>query len=94
MMLGGSNNGTVWNMTPDEVSKDIVIQAALRESYHRKLYVYTNSVLMNGITFDSSAANTQVWWVTMLQVIIGISALCFTLFTVLSIVSAKKERRQ
>lgn len=49
-MLGGSNNVSVWGYTEDEVADDLVIQAGVRESYHRYLYTYVNSSVMNGIS--------------------------------------------
>lgn len=94
MMLGGSNNGKVWEFTEEAVAKDLVLQAALRESYHRKLYFYTNSVLMNGITQASSAGSSIVWWVLMLRILGGITFVGFVVFFVLFLVNAKKERRE
>ncbi len=93
-MLGGSNNADVWKLTEDEVEKDIVLQANLRESYHRKLYAYVNSSMMNGIDSETAAKRTQEWWKTLFQTSIGMSALLFVLFTVLFLKKFKKERRQ
>ena len=93
-MLGGSNNGKVWGMTEDAVKQDIVVQAALRETYHRKLYVHVNSNLLNGMTDDSASRGGQVWWVTLLMVMIGMSGLCFVLFTVLFVIRYQKERKE
>ncbi len=91
-MLGGSNNANVWNLSVEEVEKDIVLQANLRESYHRKLYSYVNSAMFNGIDAEAVVGGHQVWWKTALQVAIGISALGFAVFTVLFIVKDRKER--
>jgi beta-glucosidase len=93
MMLGGSNNGKIWEFTEETVAKDLVLQAALRESYHRKLYFYTNSVLMNGITQASSTGNSIVWWTLMLRILGGITFVGFVVFFVLFLVNVKKERR-
>ena len=93
-MLGGSNNAAVWSLTPAEVEKDIVLQANIRESYHRKLYAYVNAATMNGIDAASAASGGQVWWVVMFEVIVGLSALGFIAFTALTIVFDRKERRQ
>lgn len=93
-MLGGSNNAAVWNLTPAEVEKDIVLQSKLRESYHRKLYAYVNAATMNGIDSASAASGGQVWWVVMFEVIVGLSAVGFAAFTALTIVSDRRERRQ
>ena len=93
-MLGGSNNGTVWNLTTAEVEKDIVLQANIRESYHRKLYAYVNSSILNGIDAETAAKKAQEWWKTMFQVGIGMSGLLFVLFTVLYLTKFRKERRQ
>lgn len=93
MMLGGSNNGKTWNFTPETVEKDPVVQAGIRESFHRKLYYYANSVLLNGITPDSSASGGAPWWVVTLQVLGGLGLVgfvgCFTLYTVAKV---RKER--
>ncbi len=93
-MLGGSNSAGVWNLTAEEVKKDVVLQSYLRESYHRKLYAYANSSLLNGIDAEAAAKRTQEWWKIMFQTIIGMSALLFVLFIVLFLKSFKKERRQ
>jgi len=93
-MLGGSNNGTVWNFTPEEVSKDIVLQAGIRESYHRKLYSYVNSVLLNGMTSESASSGAVVWWVLMLRILMGINFVGFVVFLILFIVRDRKEGGQ
>lgn len=92
-MLGGSNNAKVWNLSVGEVEKDIVFQSKLRESYHRKLFAYVNSALLNGIDAEAATSNAQVWWKTLFQVCIGLSALGFAGFTALFIVRDRKERR-
>ena len=93
-MLGGSNNAKVWNLSVDEVSKDIVFQNAIRESYHRKLYVYANSNLMNGITPESSSSGAVVWWVLMLRIFMGLSFVGFGVYFVRYILAERKVRRQ
>lgn len=92
MMLGGSNNGAVWNMTEEAVKDDPAVQAALRESYHRKLYFYTNSILMNGITHEATAGNAVIWWAVTLQVLGGICLVGFLACAVLYIGNERKER--
>ena len=92
LMLGGSNNGTVWEFAPETVKDDPVVQSALRESFHRKLYVYANSVLMNGITQESSASGAVVWWVLMFQILGGVTFIGFAVCFVLFIVYARRER--
>ncbi|MDE6590910.1 MAG: hypothetical protein K2K53_11315 [Oscillospiraceae bacterium] len=94
MMLGGSNNGKVWNFTPEAVKEDVVLQGLLREAFHRKLYTFANSALMNGITPESSASGGTVWWVTMFQITGGACFVGFAAFLVLFIVNERKERRQ
>ena len=91
MMLGGSNNGKAWEFTEETVSKDIVLQSALRESYHRKLYFYVNSVLMNGVTKESAAGITIVWWKLILRILGGLSFVGFIVCFILFIRSTKKE---
>lgn len=93
MMLGGSNNSKIWEFTEETVAKDPVLQSALRESYHRKLYFYANSVLMNGITQESSASGTIVWWALILRILGGVSFVGFVVCFVLFLVNTKKERR-
>lgn len=92
-MLGGSNNGKVWNMSAAEAEKDIVLQAHLRESYHRKLYAYANSAILNGINVEAATSTAQPWWVLLLVSMIAVSALGFGAFTALWLVFNKKERR-
>ena len=92
MVLGGSNNGAAWNFSEDTVKDDPAVQAALRESYHRKLYFYTNSVLMNGITPESTAGHAVIWWVVTLQVLGGICFVGFAACAALYIVNERKER--
>ena len=93
-MLGGSNNAKVWNLSVEEVSKDIVFQNAIRESFHRKLYVYANSNLMNGITPESSSSGAIVWWVLMLRILMGLSFVGFGVYFVRYLIADRKERRQ
>ncbi len=93
-MLGGSNSAATWNLTADEVEKDVALQSYLRESYHRKLYAYVNSSLLNGIDAETAARRAQEWWKTLFQVSIGMSALLFLVFIVLFVRSFKKEGRQ
>ena len=92
-MLGGSNNGKVWKLSEAEVSKDIVLQANLRESYHRKLYAHVNSNLMNGITADTAASNAQPVWITILQIFMGAGYVGFIAMIVLYVLAERKERR-
>ena len=92
-MLGASNNGKVWNLSEAEVSKDIVLQASIRESYHRKLFTHVNSALMNGIKADSAAAGSQAGWLTALEITLGIGYAGFALFLLLYALEARKERR-
>ncbi len=91
-MLGGSNNAKVWNLSEAEVEKDVVLQNALRESYHRKLFVYVNSALLNGIDAEASAGRGQVWWKTAFEAAVIASAVGFAAFTCLFVVKNRKER--
>ena len=93
-MLGGSNNAKAWNMSAEEVEKDIVFQNAIRESYHRKLFVYVNSNLMNGITSDSASSGAVVWWVLALRIAMGLSLVGFAVYGVRFLAADRKERRQ
>ena len=94
MMLGGSNNGTVWNWSAETLASDPVLQNAVRESYHRKLFMYANSSLLNGMTSDSGSSGAVVWWVLTLRIIMGLSFVGTVAFTALSLVRSNKERRQ
>ncbi len=93
MMLGGSNNGKVWNMSADEAAKDIVLQSNLRDSYHRKLYAFVNSSAMNGITAETAAASAQPVWVTILEILMGAGYIGFIVLLVLYVLAERKERR-
>lgn len=61
-MLGGGNSAAAWNYSVETFENDPVLQAALRESYHRHLYNAINSNRMNGITEESSVANEYTAW--------------------------------
>ena len=91
-MLGGSNNGAVWGLTVDEVSKDPALQNALRETYRRKLYVYVNSAVLNGITPESAASSSLVWWALMLRIIMGLRFVGFVVYAVRFFLRERKER--
>ena len=92
-MLGGSNNGKIWNLSVDAVSRDIVLQSNIRESFHRKLYTHVNSALMNGIKADTSAAGSQPVWVTVLIILMCAGYTGFLVFLVLYLIQERKERR-
>ncbi len=92
-MLGGSNNGTIWKFTADDVKDDPVIQNALRESFHTKLYYLVNSVLLNGMTPDTEAGGGEVWWVVMFRIGGGLCLVAFVVFFVLFILRARKENK-
>lgn len=93
MMLGGSNNGATWSFTADDIKNDLVIQNALRESFHQKLYFYVNSVMMNGITPSSTVSGGVVWWVLAFQIAGGFALIGTVAFLALFIVFDRKERR-
>nr|WP_294672659.1 glycoside hydrolase family 3 N-terminal domain-containing protein [uncultured Blautia sp.] len=92
-MLGGSNNVSVWGYTEDEVKDDPVIQAGVRESYHRYLYTYVNSSVMNGISEKTDATGAIAWWILALQLAMGICFTAFIVFLVLFILKYRKERK-
>ncbi len=92
-MLGGSNNGKIWNLNPDTVSKDIVLQSNIRDSFHRKLYVHVNSALMNGIKAETSAAASVPVWVTILIILMCAGYTGFLVFIILYLIQERKERR-
>ena len=50
-----------------------MLQNAVRESYHRKLFMYVNSALLNGMTSDSGSSGSVVWWVLTLRILMGVS---------------------
>ena len=94
LMLGGSNNGSVWEFTVETVGQDPVIQSALRESFHQKLYVYANSVLLNGMTQDSEASGGVVWWITAFRVAFWIALIGFVAFFALFLINEWKENKK
>ena len=94
MMLGGSNNGAAWSFTAESVGSDPVLQAGIRESFHRKLYFYANSILLNGITPDAEVAGGMVWWEATLLAATIVTAIGFAASAALFIVFVRKERRQ
>ena len=94
MMLGGSNNGKVWNMTVEAVQTDPVIQKGLRDAFHRKLYQRVNDVQMNGITPDTNASGGLVWWALLLRILMGVCFVGFVVYVVLFTLKSRKEGRQ
>ncbi|MBQ1491596.1 MAG: hypothetical protein IIZ39_06520, partial [Blautia sp.] len=96
MMLGGSNNGPAWSFTEDEVSKDVVVQSLLREAYHRKLYTFVNSAVINGLTPEMGVKNVHTWWEVSIVIIICGAAffafLFFILFVIWHYLDKKKGR--
>ena len=92
-MLGASNNAKMWNLTADAVSKDIVLQSNIRDSFHRKLYTHVNSALMNGIKADTSATGTIPLWVLILEILMCAGYTGFLVFLVLYLIQERKERR-
>lgn len=91
-MLGGSNNGEVWGYTADKISEDPVLESLARESYHRYLYAYVNSNIMNGITANSANTNAVTWWILALQLTIGAFTVAFAAFFGLFVLAYRKER--
>ncbi len=92
-MLGGSNNGKIWDLTPDAVSKDIVLQSNIRDSFHRKLYTHVNSALMNGIKADTAATGSIPLWMLILEILMCAGYAGFLVFLILYIIPERKERR-
>ena len=92
-MLGGSNNGKIWNLSVDSVSRDIVLQSNIRDSFHRKLYTHVNSALMNGIKADTAAAGSVPLWVLILEILMGAGYTGFLVFFILYLIQERKERR-
>lgn len=92
-MLGASNSGSTWGFTVDTVKDDIVVQAGLREAYHRKLYTYVNSVMFNGVTEGAKIGGGTIWWITMLRIFMGLSFVGFAACLVLYIKAFRKEGR-
>ena len=86
MMLGGSNNGPAWGFTEEEVSKDVVLQSLLRESYHRKLYTFVNSAVINGLTPETGVQDVKTWWEVSIIIVMCGSAFFAFLFLILFII--------
>jgi beta-glucosidase len=93
-MLGGSSNLEVWGYTEQEIAEDPVLQSAVRESYHRYLYTYVNSNIMNGITQNAAATNSVAWWILALQMAMGFSFVGFVIFLVLYIRAYRKQKKE
>jgi beta-glucosidase len=92
-MLGASNNAKMWNLTADAVSKDIVLQSNIRDSFHRKLYTHVNSALMNGIKADTSATGAIPLWVLILEILMCAGYTGFLVFFILYLIQERKGRR-
>ena len=86
--------GAVWDFSAESVGSDPVLQAGVRESFHRKLYFYANSILLNGITSDAEAAGGMVWWEAALLAARVVTVIGFAASAVLFFVFVRKERRQ
>lgn len=93
-MLGGSNNEEVWGYTADKISKDPVLESLVRESYHRYLYTFANSNILNGITKESANTNAITWWILTLQLTMGLFFVAFVVFFVLFVLAYRKEHRK
>lgn len=92
-MLGGSNNISIWGYTKDKVGDDPVIAAGVRESYHRYLYTFVNSSVMNGISKTTDTTGSITLWILILQLATGISFVMFMVFFVMFILKSRKERK-
>ncbi len=93
-MLGGSNNGKIWNLSVESVSKDIVLQSNIRDSFHRKLYAHVNSALMNGIKADTAAKASMPVWALILEILMCAGYTAFLVFLILYLLQERKERRK
>lgn len=94
LMLHSSNNGKIWNFTADTVKDDIVLQAKLRETVHRKLYAYANSIMFNGVDASSGVGGGLPWWAVMFRILGGVCLAGFAASMVLFIMNARKEERK
>ena len=65
----------------------------MRESYHRYLYTYVNSSVMNGISEKTDATGAIAWWILALQLAMGISFVLFIVFLVMFILKYRKEQK-
>ncbi len=93
-MLGGSAYGNKWSMNASDVEGDIVLQAALRETYHRKAYAFVNSALLNGINKDSKASASMPAWLLSIYIGLGVAATLTAAslgFYVFTLVKGRKE---
>lgn len=93
-MLGGSNNVELWGYTEENISNDPVLQNAARESYHRYLYTYANSNILNGVTEKSDSSGSIEWWILAVELTVGILFVVFLVFFVLFIKSYRKEKKK
>ena len=91
-MLGGSNNVEVWGYTEENIADDLVLQNAARESYHRYLYAYANSNILNGVTAESDSFGAIEWWILALELTVGILFVSFVGFLILFIRTYRKEK--
>lgn len=90
-MLGGSNNVEVWGYTADEVKDDEAVKQGVRESYHRYLYAYVNSSVMNGISADTSAGFSITIWKLALQLATGLCFVVTVVFLAKYVIWYRKE---
>lgn len=91
-MLGGSNNVEVWGYTEENITDDFVLQSAARESYHRYLYAYANSNILNGVTVESDSSGAIEWWILTLELTVGILFVAFVGFLMLFIRTYREEK--
>ncbi|MCD7918862.1 MAG: glycoside hydrolase family 3 C-terminal domain-containing protein [Clostridiales bacterium] len=92
-MLGGSNSGTTWSYTAEAIAENPELEEAIREAYHRYLYTYINSNVMNGITADTSTGMGPAWQVALTAGTWSAAALA-GLFALLWLVFRQKSKRQ
>lgn len=91
-MLGGSNNVEVWGYTDENIAADPVLWNAARESYHRYLYAYANSNILNGVTAESDSSGAVEWWITALKLTVCILTVAFVGCFILFILIYRKEK--
>jgi len=81
-------------LSPANIKADAALFTAVRESCHRMLYVFVNSVNMNGVSFTAQVVTITPWY----QTAILVCEVVFTIATVacagLYLISVNKKREE
>lgn len=83
--------------TEEELEKDPVLHAALRQAAHRILYTYVNSNAMNGTSKNVRLEHVTAWWensIFFIDVAVGLAAAVPTALYIYFTVNERKKQKE